>query len=221
MDGFETGCIQTDFMDLGVLVLDEDKIGNYDDEYGADLWWLIYQTDVRFRSEHVARIFTYNLTDEERAYKPWEAAFYAAWKTGNGGTTSSRSQLSSPSPSALASSSPVATPRLLVAVAIMWLILVLSMLLIMKLWALMRRLAGDLLCGRPSPRRRSRRRPCSESAVLLSSSLVVMFLASLSRQDSVRAVLVTHVLSILVPYMCVNFVAIPAMAAISSLSGAP
>ena len=65
----------TELMDLGVIFLYNDKIGDYAEEYGPELWWLIYQADVRFRSEHVQRIYTYELTDEERADKPWEAAF--------------------------------------------------------------------------------------------------------------------------------------------------
>jgi hypothetical protein len=52
----QTGMVMFDQVDLGNLMIYLDKVKGYSDRYGAGVWHLIYQCEVRTRLEHFERI---------------------------------------------------------------------------------------------------------------------------------------------------------------------
>ena len=52
---FATAAILLDIMDLGTLMAYKDHIMRMHNRYGPTVWLLLYQTDTRFRAEHILR----------------------------------------------------------------------------------------------------------------------------------------------------------------------
>ena len=76
-----TACIYKVIIENGTLAEYCDKIRAAEREYGPELWWLIYQEDCRFRSDHLEEMAEENDLDAHRkgtTIKPeekWQLAF--------------------------------------------------------------------------------------------------------------------------------------------------
>ena len=83
---FKTCCIMLDIMSPAALDNYADHVSRLNMKYGESVWLILYQTDVRARSEHVERIRRRGAEDEDKAKrtggtseydpaKPWEYVY--------------------------------------------------------------------------------------------------------------------------------------------------
>ena len=73
---FKTALVMLDVVDFGVLEDYEHNMKELHKIYGSATWLLLYQTDVRARSEHLSRIHLDQLTGHMQAQASNSASFY-------------------------------------------------------------------------------------------------------------------------------------------------